>query len=104
LIASVRDWAPVELGQVARQPGRLCARDGYLRRPWSGDAIHHSARLTEDTNSLSGGGQNRETFDLTLSTSVKLWQGAEFWANPEIDQGFGFNSTRGVAGFRSAES
>jgi high affinity Mn2+ porin len=58
----------------------------------------------ESTNSLSGGGTNRETFDLTLSTGVKLWQGAEFWANPEIDQGFGFNNTHGVAGFPSAES
>jgi len=58
----------------------------------------------EGTNSLSGGGQNRETFDLTLSTGVKLWQGAEFWANPEIDQGFGFNDTHGAAGFPSAES
>ena len=58
----------------------------------------------EGTNSLSGGGTSRETFDLTLSTGVKLWQGAEFWANPEIDQGFGFNNTHGVAGFPSAES
>jgi high affinity Mn2+ porin len=58
----------------------------------------------EGTNSMSGGGQNRETFDLTLSTGVKLWQGAEFWANPEIDQGFGFNDTHGAAGFPSAES
>jgi high affinity Mn2+ porin len=59
---------------------------------------------SEGTNSLSGGGQARETFDLTLSTGVKLWEGAEFWANPEIDQGFGFNNTHGVAGFPSAES
>jgi high affinity Mn2+ porin len=58
----------------------------------------------EGINSLSGGGQNRETFDLTLSTGVKLWQGAEFWVNPEIDQGFGFDDTHGVAGFPSAES
>ena len=58
----------------------------------------------EGTNSLSGGGQARETFDLTLSTGVKLWKGAEFWANPEIDQGFGFNDTHGAAGFPSAES
>ena len=56
------------------------------------------------TNSLSGGGQNRETFDLTLATGVKLWRGAEFWANPEIDQGFGLNDTHGVAGFLSAEA
>ena len=56
------------------------------------------------TNSLSGGGQNRETFDLTLFAGVRLWQGAEFWANPEIDQGFGLNDTHGVAGFLSAEA
>jgi high affinity Mn2+ porin len=58
----------------------------------------------EGQNSLSGGGSSRETFDLTLSTGVKLWKGAEFWANPEIDQGFGFNDTHGAAGFPSAES
>jgi high affinity Mn2+ porin len=58
----------------------------------------------EGTNSLSGGGQNRETFDLTLAVGLKLWQGAEFWTNPEIDQGFGLNDTHGVAGFLSAEA
>ena len=58
----------------------------------------------EGPNSLSGGGQNRETFDLTLFAGVRLWQGAEFWANPEIDQGFGLNDTHGVAGFLSAEA
>jgi high affinity Mn2+ porin len=56
------------------------------------------------TNSLSGGGQNRETFDLTLAVGLKLWQGAEFWTNPEIDQGFGLSDTHGVAGFLSAEA
>jgi high affinity Mn2+ porin len=58
----------------------------------------------EGTNSLTGGAQSKETFDLTLSTGVKLWRGAEFWANPEIDQGFGFDNTHGAAGFPSAES
>jgi high affinity Mn2+ porin len=58
----------------------------------------------EGPNSLSGGGQSRETFDFTLFAGVKLWHGAEFWFNPEIDQGFGFNDTHGVAGFPSAES
>jgi high affinity Mn2+ porin len=33
-----------------------------------------------------------------------LWQGAELWVNPEIDQGFGFAQTHGAAGFPSAES
>jgi high affinity Mn2+ porin len=30
--------------------------------------------------------------------------GAEFWADPEIDQGFGLRNTHGVAGFPSAEA
>jgi high affinity Mn2+ porin len=78
-------------------------------------AVHGQATFTEQaypafrspfegTNSLSGGAQSKETFDLTLSAGVKLWQGAEFWANPEIDQGFGFNNTHGAAGFPSAEA
>jgi len=78
-------------------------------------AVHGQATVTDQayppfrspyqgTNSLSGGGQSRETVDLTLSTGVKLWRGAEFWANPEIDQGFGLNNSHGVAGFLSAEA
>ena len=58
----------------------------------------------EGTNSLSGGAQAKETFDATLSVGVKLWKGAEFWANPEIDQGFGLDGSHGVAGFPSAEA
>ena len=58
----------------------------------------------EGANSLSGVGQSRETFDTTLFAGLKLWQGAEFWANPEIDQGFGLANTHGTAGFLSGES
>ena len=78
-------------------------------------AVHGQATFTEQgysafrspyegPNSLTGGAQSKETFDTTLSLGVKLWQGAEFWANPEIDQGFGFDNTHGVAGFPSAEA
>lgn len=55
-------------------------------------------------NSLLGGGEGRETFDATLFAGVRLWKGAELWINPEIDQGFGFSDTHGVAGFPTAES
>jgi high affinity Mn2+ porin len=69
------------------------------------DQAHPAFRSPFDgPNSLTGGASSKETFDLTLSTGVKLWQGAEFWANPEIDQGFGFDNTHGVAGFTSAEA
>jgi len=56
------------------------------------------------TNSLPGSGLARETFDATLSAGIRLWQGAELWITPEIDQGFGLANTHGVAGFPSGES
>jgi high affinity Mn2+ porin len=58
----------------------------------------------EGTNSLSGTAQGRETADATLYVGVRPWQGAELWFDPEIDQGFGFDDTHGVAGSPSAES
>jgi len=55
-------------------------------------------------NSLLASGEGRETADATLFTGIRLWQGAEIWVNPEIDQGFGLADTHGVAGFLSAEA
>jgi high affinity Mn2+ porin len=55
-------------------------------------------------NSLPGGGQGREITDVTLYAGVRLWQAAELWINPEIDQGFGLGDVHGVAGFPSAEA
>jgi len=55
-------------------------------------------------NSLPGKGEGRETFDATLYAGVRLWQGAQLWISPEIDQGFGLADTHGVAGFPSAEA
>jgi len=54
-------------------------------------------------NSLSPN-QARETLDVTFYVGTKLWDGAELWVNPEIDQGFGLSGTFGVAAFPSAES
>jgi high affinity Mn2+ porin len=48
--------------------------------------------------------QGRETADTTFYIGARLWQGAEFWINPEVDQGFGLSNTLGVAGFPSAEA
>jgi high affinity Mn2+ porin len=58
----------------------------------------------QGTNSLPGGSLGRETTDLTLSIGVRLWEGAQAWIQPEIDQGHGLADTHGVAGFPSAES
>jgi high affinity Mn2+ porin len=51
-------------------------------------------------NSNSG----RETSDVTFYVGARLWEGAELWINPEIDQGFGLSNTLGVAGFPSGEA
>jgi high affinity Mn2+ porin len=48
--------------------------------------------------------QGRETWDVTGYVGARLWQGAEFWINPEIDQGFGLSGTLGAAGFTSGEA
>src|ERR1019366_8314408 len=52
--------------------------DAPFRAPYSG------------TNSLAPN-IGRETADVTLYAGVRLWQGAEAWINPEIDQGFGLS-------------
>ena len=57
----------------------------------------------EGPNSLPGGGEGRETIDLTLFAGFRIWKGAELWVDPEIDQGFALGNTHGVAGFPSAE-
>ena len=48
--------------------------------------------------------QGRETLDATAFLGLRLWDGAELWVNPEIDQGFGLSGTLGVAGFTSGEA
>ncbi|MGA8611678.1 MAG: carbohydrate porin [Xanthobacteraceae bacterium] len=58
----------------------------------------------QGTNSLPASGQGRETWDATLYAGVRLWQGAELWVNPEIDQGFGLGNTLGSAGYPSGEA
>ncbi len=58
----------------------------------------------EGPNSLPGSGQGRQTMDATFYAGVRLWQGAQFWVAPEIDQGFGLAGGHGVAGFTNAEA
>ena len=59
---------------------------------------------SDGLNSLPKAGQGRETFDGTLFVGARLWQGAELWVDPEIDQGFGVGNTHGASGFPSGKS
>jgi high affinity Mn2+ porin len=55
-------------------------------------------------NSLSGTGQGRETWTTTAFLGWRVWDGGEVYFNPEADQGFGLNSTHGLAGFSNGEA
>jgi high affinity Mn2+ porin len=55
-------------------------------------------------NSLIPGHRGNETTDATLFAGLRVWDGLEAYANPEVDQGFGLSNTLGVAGFPSGEA
>ena len=55
-------------------------------------------------NSLQPAANGSETIDATLFAGLRLWNGAELWVDPEIDQGHGLAETHGLAGFASGES
>ncbi len=55
-------------------------------------------------DSFPGSGQLQETWTATAFLGVRLWQGAEFYFDPEVAQGFGLNGTLGVAGFPNGEA
>jgi len=55
-------------------------------------------------NSLPARGQGRETWTTTAFLGARAWSGGEIYFNPEADQGFGLNSTRGIAGFTNGEA
>jgi high affinity Mn2+ porin len=78
-------------------------------------AVHQQATFTvqhvfpfhalySGPNSLTPRGETRETFDTTLGLGLRPWAGAELWADPEIDQGFGVSNTLGAAGYPSGEA
>jgi high affinity Mn2+ porin len=75
---------------------------GQTTFTWQGYPAMRSA--FSGPNSLPSSGEGRETTDATLYAGIRLWQGAEFWVNPEIDQGFGIGNAHGVAGYTSGEA
>jgi high affinity Mn2+ porin len=58
----------------------------------------------QGANSLSGGGQFRETWTVDAFLGYRLWNGGEFYFNPELAQGFGLGGTLGIAGFPNGEA
>ena len=90
--APTSDTAEPERWNIHGQITHVTQWHPSFRSPYSG------------TNSLTADSDNKETTDITLYLGVRLWKGAELYANPEIDQGFGLSNTVGLAGFSSAEA
>ncbi len=55
-------------------------------------------------NSLDANANSENTSDATIYLGRRLWRGAEFYFNEEVDQGFGLSNTLGLAGFSSGEA
>ena len=55
------------------------------------------------TNSLPGPGQLQETWTTTAFLGARLWEGGEFYFNPEIAQGFGLTARWDWPDFRTAK-
>ena len=58
----------------------------------------------QGVNSLPGAGRTRETWTVGAFLGWRLWEGGEFYFNPELAQGFGIGSTLGLAGFSNGEA
>ena len=61
------------------------------------------APATGSSTSLSNSVDNQSSLTLTIFAGRRLWQGAEFYVNPELSGGSGFNGTKGIAGFPNGE-
>jgi high affinity Mn2+ porin len=89
--SAMAESAPEQRWAVHGQATYVEQEDDDFRAPY-----HGRNSLTPD--------RGRETTDVTLFAGVRLWHGAEFWINPEMDQGFGLDNTLGIAGFSSGEA
>lgn len=58
----------------------------------------------DGANSLPAGGQSRQTATASAALGIRLWQGAEFYYNPELLQGYGLAQTTGAGGFVNGDA
>ena len=72
-----------------------CLPQGYPRDPLA---------LCGHATACRAAARCSETWTTTAFLGVRLWQGGEFYFNPELAQGFGLNGTLGLAGFSNGEA
>lgn len=89
----------VESETVPAKSWNIHAQDTFIDQ---GYTRFHSPY--EGINSLTGASQVKNTESATAFVDVRLWNGAELYVDPEIDQGFGLNDTHGVSAFPNGEA
>jgi high affinity Mn2+ porin len=78
---------------------------GQYTGTWQGYPAFHSGYYANNgIKTWESGGSSREIMDATLFLGVRLWEGAEFWTTPEVDQGNGIGGTTGAATFTNGEA
>jgi high affinity Mn2+ porin len=79
---------------------------GQATYTWQGYPEFKSApgSILPGTLGFPNGGTGRSIGEGTLYVGARLWKGAEFWINPEIDQGLGLGNSIGVSAFPNGES
>lgn len=82
----------------------IWAIHGQATNTWELQPAFYSPYFKVGPHSLWPGANGRETTDITAYLGLRPWQGAELWANPDMDQGFGLSDTFGVAGYPSGEA
>jgi high affinity Mn2+ porin len=108
--AADQDAPPESIAQASREPALTSDQALPERRNLHGQFTlvkqYHPSFTSpyEGPNSLHSARNGEETTDLTLFGAIRLWNGGAFYANPEIDQGFGLSDTLGIAGFPSGEA
>lgn len=91
----------------AATPSKVVAPESWSLHGQFTNVTQYHSRFTSPfrgTNSLDPGHRGNETMDATLYAGIRVWKELEFYANPEVDQGFGLSNTLGVAGFPSGEA
>jgi high affinity Mn2+ porin len=106
-IQSLRIGLDYKLGRDGIDPDLFANGPSALDLGWF--AVHAQTTFIEQyaapfhapyhgRNSLDSNA-GRESGDMMAFVGVRLWQGAEFWVDPELGQGFGLSNTEGVAGY-----
>jgi high affinity Mn2+ porin len=117
-VAAAAESAPAQPGTADEKPGApqreqsgapaesVEAKDWSLHGQLTGiyQGNLRFASPYRGPNSLDPGNRWRETISTTAYLGRRLWDGAELYFNPEVNQGFGLSSTRGLAGFSNGEA